>query len=88
MRIGVSGFARVSGVKSEWEVDYTYTFSPTTGFILIHTINSIDPAPHESVYEAFRLGFGRLGLGFNPQPGADARGTICRGTTPPKGDDS
>ena len=84
MRIGVSGLARVSGTKSEWEVDYTYSFSPVTGMILIHTINSIHPAPHESVYEAFRLGFGRLGLGFNPQPGAGAQGTICGGSTPRK----
>ncbi|KAF9788254.1 hypothetical protein BJ322DRAFT_1106266 [Thelephora terrestris] len=87
MRIGVSGLARVSGAKTEWEVDYTYNFSPATGLILIHTINSIHPAPHESVYEAFRLGFGRLGLGFNPQPGADAQGTICRGSTPRKVND-
>jgi len=85
MRIGVSGLARVSGAKSEWEVDYTYNFSPTTGLILVHTINSIHPAPHESVYEAFRLGFGRLGLGFSPQPGAGAQGTICRGSALPKG---
>lgn len=87
MRIGVSGLARVSGAKSEWEVDYTYDFSLTTGLILIHTINSIHPAPHESVYEAFRLGFGRLGLGFDPQPGAGAQGTICRGSTPPRVND-
>lgn len=87
MRIGVSGLARMSGTKSEWEVDYTYSFSPVTGLILIHTINSIHPAPHESVYEAFRLGFGRLSLGLNPQPEAGARGTVCRGSTPQKGND-
>ena len=87
MRIGVSGLARVSGAKSEWEVDYTYSFSPITGLVLIHTINSIHPAPHESVYEAFRLGFGRLGLGFNPQPRTDVQETICKGSTPRKGID-
>ena len=80
MRIGVSGLARVSGTKSEWEVDCTYSFSPVTGLILIHTINSIHPAPHESVYEAFRLGFGRLGLGFSPEPRTGAQGTICKGS--------
>lgn len=85
MRIGVSGLARVSGAESEWEVDCTYSFSPITGLVLIHTINSIHPAPHESVYEAFRLGFGRLGLGFNPQPGTGVQETICRGSTPRKG---
>ena len=87
MRIGVSGLARVSGTKSEWEVDCTYGFSPVTGLILIHTVNSIHPAPHESVYEAFRLGFGRLGLGFNVEPRTGAQGTICEGSTPRKGDD-
>lgn len=87
MRIGVSGFARVSGTKSEWEVDYTYNFSPVTGLILTHIINSIHPAPHESVYEAFRLGFGRLSLGLNPQPGGGVQGTICRGPRSRKGDD-
>ena len=87
MRIGVSGLARVSGAKSEWEVDWTYNFSPLTGLILIHTINSIHPAPHESVYEAFRLGFGRLGLGFGPEPRAGAQGTICKGSAPRNGSD-
>jgi len=81
MRIGVSGLARVSGTKSEWEVDCTYSFSPTSGLILVHTVNSIHPAPHESVYEAFRLGFGRLGLGFSPEPGTGAQGTICKWST-------
>jgi len=84
MRIGVSGLARVSGTKSEWEVDCTYNFSPTSGLILVHTVNSIHPAPHESVYEAFRLGFGRLGLGFSPEPRTGAQGTICEGSTPRK----
>jgi len=87
MRIGVSGLARVSGTKSEWEVDCTYGFSPVTGLILVHTVNSIHPAPHESVYEAFRLGFGRLGLGFSPEPRTGAQGTICKGSTPRKGND-
>lgn len=81
MRIGVSGLARVSGAKSEWEVDCTYSFSPITGLVLIHAINSIHPAPHESVYEAFRLGFGRLSLGFDREPGAGAHGTICKART-------
>ena len=87
MGIGVSGLARVSGTKSEWEVDYTYGFSPTTGLILTHIINSIHPTPHESVYEAFRLGFGRLGLGFSPEPGTRTQGTICKGSALQKGND-
>ena len=79
MRIGVSGLARVSRAKSEWEVDCTYSFSPITGLILVHTVNSIHPTPHESVYEAFRLGFGRLGLGFGPEPRTGTQGAICKG---------
>lgn len=65
MRIGVTGLARVSGASSEWEVDCTYTFSPLTGLVLTHTVNLIQPAPHQAIYDAFRLGFGKLSLGFN-----------------------
>lgn len=39
----------------------TYTFSPETGLIHRHAVDSIEPAPHESFYEAIR-GL-RLGLG-------------------------
>jgi hypothetical protein len=42
----------------------TYTFSPYTGLIYLHTINSIHPAPHEAVYDAMRTSLGRVfGLG-------------------------
>ncbi|KAF7305946.1 hypothetical protein HMN09_00749000 [Mycena chlorophos] len=50
-----SGVARVSGAASEWEVNSTYTFSPLTGLIHIHTVNSIHPAPHQAVYDALRF---------------------------------
>ena len=41
----------------------TYTFSPITGLIHIHTINSIHPAPHQAAYDALRSSLGRvLGL--------------------------
>jgi len=85
MKIGVTGLTRVSGGKSEWEIDCTYTFSPLTGLILTHTVNSIQPAPHQAVYDAFRLGFGKLGLGFNGSGsggrgvGGAAPGSICKG---------
>jgi hypothetical protein len=41
----------------------TYTFSPVTGLIHIHTINSIHPAPHQAAYDALRSSLERvLGL--------------------------
>lgn len=36
----------------------TYTFSPITGLIQLHTVDSIEPAPHQSLFEAL----GRFGL--------------------------
>jgi len=60
----VRGTARVSGGLGEWDVNSTYTFSPITGLIHLHTINSIYPAPHEAVYDALRRSLGRVfGLG-------------------------
>ncbi|KAJ7083661.1 hypothetical protein B0H15DRAFT_850307 [Mycena belliarum] len=50
----VTGVARVSGAPGEWEVNSTYTFSPLTGLIHVHTVNSIHPAPHHAVYDALR----------------------------------
>ncbi|KAJ7198819.1 hypothetical protein GGX14DRAFT_468959, partial [Mycena pura] len=68
-----SGIARVSGAVGEWEVNSTYTFSPLTGLIHVHTINSIHPAPHQAVYDALRA---RLGIAFGikepSQPGGAA----------------
>jgi len=60
----VRGTARVSGAIGEWDVNSTYTFSPHSGLIHLHTINSIHPAPHEAVYNALRTSLGRVfGLG-------------------------
>ncbi|KAJ7231291.1 hypothetical protein B0H12DRAFT_970308, partial [Mycena haematopus] len=55
-----TGIARVSGATGEWEVNSTYTFSPLTGLIHIHTINSIHPAPHQAVYDALRASLGNV----------------------------
>jgi len=55
---GVTGVGRVSGTPTEWEVNSTYTFSPLTGLIRLHTIDSIEPAPHHAIFEAL----GRFGL--------------------------
>ncbi|CAL1710748.1 unnamed protein product [Somion occarium] len=54
----VTGAGRVSGAPAQWEVNSTYTFSPTTGLIQLHTVDSIEPAPHQSIFEAL----GRFGL--------------------------
>ncbi|KZT52356.1 hypothetical protein CALCODRAFT_441694 [Calocera cornea HHB12733] len=56
----VSGFGRVTHARSEWDVNCTYTFSPTSGLISHHRIESIDPAPHISVYEGFKASLGRF----------------------------
>jgi hypothetical protein len=38
----------------------TYTFSPITGLIHEHVVNSIHPAPHQAVYDSLRLSLGKL----------------------------
>ncbi|KAJ7471296.1 hypothetical protein B0H11DRAFT_2041151 [Mycena galericulata] len=55
-----SGIARVSGAAGEWEVNSTYTFSPLTGLIHVHTVNSIHPAPHQAVYDSLRASLGNV----------------------------
>ena len=34
--------------------DSTYGFSPVSGLINLHTIDSIQPAPHQAAYDALR----------------------------------
>ncbi|KAJ7600340.1 hypothetical protein C8J56DRAFT_846870 [Mycena floridula] len=53
--------ARLTGADAVWDVSSTYSFSPNTGLIHTHTINSIEPAPHVAVWEALRERFLRLG---------------------------
>ncbi|KIP05879.1 hypothetical protein PHLGIDRAFT_128602 [Phlebiopsis gigantea 11061_1 CR5-6] len=67
----VSGLGRVSRAPVEWQVDCTYTFSPQTGLILQHTVDSIEPAPHQALFEALSK-FGLLG-GMEG-PGAAGKG--------------
>ncbi|KAJ7654771.1 hypothetical protein B0H17DRAFT_1099536 [Mycena rosella] len=81
-----TGRARVSGAPGEWEVNSTYTFSPLTGLIHIHTVNSIHPAPHHAVYDALRASLG-LGPGpvFGPnEPGRPGAASATKMN--PKGD--
>ncbi|KZP09161.1 hypothetical protein FIBSPDRAFT_760330 [Athelia psychrophila] len=69
----VRGTSRVSGAIGEWQVNSTYTFSPTTGAINKHIVNSIYPAPHLSVYDALRSSFGRVFGLAAPVPGEVTR---------------
>ena len=65
----VHGTTRVSGGLGEWQMwvvrfsdgtgltcrrDSTYGFSPVSGLINLHTIDSIQPAPHHAVLDALR----------------------------------
>ncbi|KAH7890357.1 hypothetical protein F5I97DRAFT_1799513 [Phlebopus sp. FC_14] len=67
--LSVYGTARVSGGLGEWQVDSTYSFSPVNGLVNLHTINSIQPAPHQAAYDALRaslnsvFGIGGMGTG-------------------------
>ncbi|KAH9949738.1 hypothetical protein B0H21DRAFT_88273 [Amylocystis lapponica] len=72
--LAVEGVARVSGVRGGWEVNSTYTFSPLTGLVQQHTVDSIQPAPHQAVLDALRAALGKLGLGGE---GTGASG-VCR----------
>ncbi|KAF5381658.1 hypothetical protein D9615_005552 [Tricholomella constricta] len=75
----VTGKSRVSGARGEWEVNSTYTFSPNTGLIDKHVVDSIYPAPHQAVYDALRLSLGKVfGLGMEEE-GTRARsnGAAC-----------
>lgn len=46
----------------------TYTFSPLTGLIIHHSVDSIEPAPHQALFEALGK-FGLLDGGVGPKPG-------------------
>ncbi|KZO94574.1 hypothetical protein CALVIDRAFT_539024 [Calocera viscosa TUFC12733] len=78
--LNVSGFGRVTDKRSEWDVNCTYTFSPTTGLISHHRIESIDPAPHISVYEGFKASLTRFLRGDEEEPKRALEPTrSCRG---------
>ncbi|KAK7468367.1 hypothetical protein VKT23_002883 [Stygiomarasmius scandens] len=69
----VIGTSRVSGADGQWEVNSTYSFSPVSGLIHLHTINSIEPAPHLTVYDALRMSLGNVfGYGI-PSPEGEPR---------------
>ncbi|KAF8178497.1 hypothetical protein BJ912DRAFT_856067 [Pholiota molesta] len=69
IRQNVTGLARVSAKPAEWEIESTYTFSPITGLIHQHVVNSIHPAPRLAVYDSMRSSLSKL-LGFEWHGGA------------------
>ncbi|CAE6430223.1 unnamed protein product [Rhizoctonia solani] len=72
----VGGSSRVGGGKAEWDILGTYRFSPTSGLINQHDVNSIHPAPHSTVYNAFQRSLEKLGLATpQPVPRVDIRKT-------------
>ena len=57
----------------------TYTFSPVTGLINKHTIDSIQPAPHEAVFDLLRAALAKLRIGAaEPGGGVGVGGAACR----------
>ena len=65
----------------------TYTFSPITGFIHEHVVNSIHPAPHQAVYDSLQLSLGKVfGLGWGGGAGSSSpNGAACQpGSCPQK----
>ncbi|KAH9855530.1 hypothetical protein C2E23DRAFT_866666 [Lenzites betulinus] len=71
--ISVRGTNRVSKAEGGWEVNSTYTFSPITGLIHLHTIDSIHPAPHQAFFDALQAALSKIGLGGTPGEGGVAR---------------
>jgi hypothetical protein len=55
----------------------TYTFSPVTGLIHIHTIDSIHPAPHQAAFDALRSSLERV-LGLAGGGVAQPTGEVTR----------
>jgi len=71
------GENRVSGARAEWNVDATYTFSPLSGLIYRHNIESIRPAPHIAFYDMMRESIHRLiGEGTTPRIGGVGGGKV------------
>ncbi|EMD32387.1 hypothetical protein CERSUDRAFT_108825 [Gelatoporia subvermispora B] len=72
--LDVSGVARVTGERGGWEVNSTYVFSPLTGLIHAHIVDSIEPAPHQAVFGALRAALAKLKLGLAVGPGREGTG--------------
>ncbi|KAE9402207.1 hypothetical protein BT96DRAFT_991376 [Gymnopus androsaceus JB14] len=70
----LTGTSRVSVTGkslSQWDVRSTYTFCPYTAQIVQHTVNSIDPAPQKTVYDALYQALGAVGIGGGKGTGGE-----------------
>ncbi|KAI0700652.1 hypothetical protein C8T65DRAFT_831487 [Cerioporus squamosus] len=76
----VRGINRVSKAEGGWEVNSTYIFSPVTGLIHIHHIDSIHPEPHQAFFNALQAALGKIGLG-GPH-GETGAGGVARSSPP------
>ncbi|KAL1939294.1 hypothetical protein VTO73DRAFT_10097 [Trametes versicolor] len=90
VNFSVRGTNRVSKAEAGWEVNSTYTFSPVTGLIHLHAIDSIHPAPHQAFFDALQAALNKIGLGrsSDPREGAGAGGMARTSSRPPAPDRS
>ncbi|KAG9037837.1 hypothetical protein FS837_001362 [Tulasnella sp. UAMH 9824] len=81
----VGGRSRLTGSPAEWDVKCTYSFSPLSGLIYLHEVESIDPAPGLHVLDALRLSLSRV-LGVDEPRVSDVGGAgklpVAPGGTP------
>jgi len=66
--VGMQGTSRLTAAKAKWNVLSTYSFSPISGRIYRHEIESIYPAPHSAVFDTVREALLRL-TGVRPFEG-------------------
>ncbi|KIJ56345.1 hypothetical protein M422DRAFT_150950 [Sphaerobolus stellatus SS14] len=75
IRTIVTGETRLSGTQVEWDVVSTYSVNSATGLIDVHTVESIQPAPHISIFDGLRASLGRLtGVDLGRPSGAPSTG--------------
>jgi len=73
--LDVVGTNRVSGGEGLWKVDSRYKFSPMSGLIELHVIDSIQPAPHQAAFDTIRSSLNSM-FGFGSAPGEVRPGQI------------
>jgi len=79
MTMCVTGQSRLTGAPAEWDVRCVYSFSPMTGLIYLHQVDSIDPAPHIHAYDALRLALAKvlgIGVGDPKMPDVGSAGKV------------
>lgn len=61
----------------------TYTFSPATGLIHLHFVNSIHPAPHQAFFDALQAALSKIGLGGAQGAGEGGVARTSPSSSPP-----